>query len=365
VKVCIFGDAHSVHIQRLGPALVNRGLEVHVVWHTPADVPGVTVERFRVPRPGLGNLRRWRGRSIRYLRDFLRRFDVVNIHFLHDWGFTPQIMEDGCVVATPWGSDIIPPPGERPPTEAMKALRVSMLRSAAGVTAWGPTFAAMVAEFAGIEAETIALLPLGVDPEQFRPIESGPTNGRDGFHVGFFKGFREVYGSTYLLEAAPIVLRELPATRFHLMGDGPQLSECQRLARGYGIEWAVEWIPRRAHRTICNYLARWDITVIPSICESFGAAALESSAMCVPVVASNVGGLPETVRHGETGLLVPPRDSGAIAEAIIKLLNNPGLRERMGENGRRMVIEEYDWHKTLGDWVRTYETALDRASVMV
>lgn len=365
MKICVFGDPRLVHVRRVVQGLVERGLEVHIVCYRPVEVPGATVERFEVPRPSVSNLRRWRGRWDQYLRSFMHRFDVVNVHFLHDWGFTPQIMERGCFVAWPWGSDIVPPPGELTASETLKAARVSMLRHAAGVTACGPTFAAAVAEFTGIDADDIDLLPLGVDIEQFRPAEPCSIDDTDGFHVGFFKGFREVYGPTYLVEAVPMVLEELPTTRFHFVGDGPQLPECQALAHKYGVESAVEWIPRQPHHRIPEHLAGWDLTVIPSICESFGAAALESSAMSVPVVASNVGGLPETVRHGETGLLVPPRDPSRLAGAVVKLLKDSALRRRMGEAGRRMVVREYDWRKILGDWQRMYETALDRCSVMV
>ena len=79
--------------------------------------------------------------------------------------------------------------------------------------------------------------------------------------------------------------------------------------------------------------------------------------MRVPVVASDVGGLPETVHHGTTGLLVPPQAPEQLADAIITLLQDADLRHQIGLAGRRLVEEDYDWSTILDDWVATYEKA--------
>ena len=105
--------------------------------------------------------------------------------------------------------------------------------------------------------------------------------------------------------------------------------------------------------------------MIPSLRESFGAAALESSAMCVPVIASDVGGLPDTVRDGETGLLVPPGSPEALADAIVALLSDDQRRRRMGMAGREWVRKNYSWSDALDQWERVLTRACDRASVMV
>ncbi|MGB2984652.1 MAG: glycosyltransferase family 4 protein [Phycisphaerae bacterium] len=365
MKICMLGDAGSVHIQRLAPGLAERGHEVHIVCHKPVDVPGASVERFRVPPPSLRNPRRWHGRWRHYLRGLLDRFDIVNIQFLWDWGFTPEIMQRGCVVASAWGSDIVPPPGEGLPSPDATASCISLLRHADAVTALGPTFAGIVAKFAGIDVDRVDVAPLGVDLVLFRPSEIVKRRETGPHRVGFFKGFREVYGPTYLIRAIPIVLRDLPDTRFDLIGDGAQLSRCKSLAAEMGVDHSIQWIPRQSHHRIPSWLSRWDLTVIPSVCEAFGVAALESSAMRVPVVASNVGGLPDTVRDGETGLLVPARSPEALAEAIVALLNNTSRRRRMGEMGLEWVRTHYEWQHTLDQWEHAFRRALDRAAVMV
>ncbi len=359
MKVCLFGDARTVHLQRIAPGLASRGAEVHVVSHQVADIPAATVERFRIPGPSLANPRPWPRRWAHYLRSFLKRFDVVQVHYLHNWGFTPEIIEAGCFLAFPWGSDIVPAPDAAPPPELVES-RIALLRHAHGVAVCSGRFAGQVAAFAGIDREAIDLLPFGVDLSQFQPA-ARPGHGRRGpLTVGFFKGFRPVYGPTVLIRAVPAVLAACPDTRFELVGDGPQLDECQTLARDLGVQGAIRWLPRQPHAAIRRLLADWDVNVIPSVSEAFGVAALEAAAMGVPSVASNVGGLPDTVRDGETGLLVQPGDPDRVAAAIITLLQNDERRHAMSRAGRARVERDFDWQHTLDRWMAALHAALDR-----
>jgi glycosyltransferase involved in cell wall biosynthesis len=365
VNVCILGDPRSVHLQRIVPGLVERGLRVRVICHKPAEIEGATVERFAVPGPSLRRPFRWTARWTRYLGTLMRTHDVVHVHFLHDWGFTPEVLDRGCFVATPWGSDVTPPPGEQRADAALVAKRVMMLQHAAMVTSWGPTFAKTIAAYADIDAPGIELLPLGVDLNLFRPPVQRVHRPAGAFKVGFFKGFREVYGPTVLMRAIPTVVEALPGTRFHLIGDGPLLEKCEQLAALHEVTASIKWIRRQPHANMPNHLAGWNLSVIPSFCESFGAAAVESSAMQVPVVASNVGGLPDTVIDGETGMLVTPGAPEQLAGAIIHLLRDPSLRINMGLSGRKMAEEHFDWSRILDDWVTTYHHARDRVCAMV
>lgn len=362
MNICMFADAQSVHVRRIALGLSKRGVEVHIRTKKPAEVPGAIVERFSIPDAGLLNPFRWSTRWRRYLREHMRRFDVVQVHFLADWGFTPEIIDEGCFVATPWGSDIVPPPGEGAPEDELVAARKMMLRQAAAITAWGPRFAGQVGDFASIDAREVALLPLGVEPDLFCPKGSAgsPARSADRPTVGFFKGFREVYGAIYLIRAMPAVLAACPQARFHLIGEGPELSRCRQAADDLGIGGRIQWSPFTEHERLPAIIQEWSLSAIPSLCESFGAAALESSAVEVPVVASDVGGLPDTVRDGETGLLVPPGQPDALADAIRSLLQDERWREQMGRAGREIVVREFDWNRILDKWVETFLAALDR-----
>lgn len=152
---------------------------------------------------------------------------------------------------------------------------------------------------------------------------------------------------------------------FEFVGDGPRLAACKQMVASLGVGPSVTWIPRREHDGVPQLLSRWDLSVMPSRFESFGVAALESAAMGVPVIASNVGGLPDTVCDGETGRLVPPGSSIALADAIVALLHDTELRQRMGQAGRAWVEKHYGWPRTVEQWEKTLQEATERASVMV
>lgn len=367
MKVCMLGMANSVHIQRIARGVVARGVEVDVLCHKVAPIPGVNVKQFEVPPLSLRNPRSYRGRHEHYLRSLFREYDVVHVQFLSDWGFTPEIIERGNLMASAWGSDIVMPPGEEPPSETTVEARRMMLREAKVVTAWGPRFADMIADYAGISAADIALLPLGVDLDLFSlDLKRGFDERRRQakLKVGFFKGFRAVYGPTDLIRAMPTVLDAFPRARFHLLGDGPLKQRCAELAGLHGVDQAIKWLSPQAHENIPNHLAGWDVVAIPSVCESFGAAALESSAMRIPVVASDVGGLPDTVLHDETGLLVPSQSPEQLADALIRLLGDPERRQAMGEAGRAYVETHYQWPTILDRWVDTFHLACNRSPAL-
>lgn len=360
MKLCIFGDAQSIHLQQLVPGLAALGLKVHIVTHKPAELPGATVERYAVPPPGLTNLRRWRQRRREYLRGFLKRFDVINIQFLQDWGFGceqsgvgREEMEAARIVATAWGSDIIDPPGETPASAELTAMRRMVLHSAARNTACGPSFAAEVERYAGLSAGDVAVLPFGVDIERFTPSDA--AGNHQAPVIGFYKGFRAVYGAIHLIRAMPLILERVPHARFELVGDGPTLKSCQAEASDLGVADSISWIPRQRHSRLPALLSRWALSVIPSELEAFGVAALESSAMGLPVVASDVCGLRDTVQHEHTGLLFLPGDHRQLAAAVLRILQDGQLAARLGLAGRDRVRPRFDWRFILPKWAAAFD----------
>jgi glycosyltransferase involved in cell wall biosynthesis len=98
-----------------------------------------------------------------------------------------------------------------------------------------------------------------------------------------------------------------------------------------------------------------DIAVYVSLYESFGVAVLEASACEKPVVVSNVGGLPEVVEGNKTGFIVAPKNIEETAVAINKLINDPELRCRMGEQGRKFVQDKYEWNKCIDKLITAYK----------
>lgn len=157
--------------------------------------------------------------------------------------------------------------------------------------------------------------------------------------VGSIGRFVPFKGYACLLQAASLVKQTMPGVRWVLVGDGELRGELVRQCRSLGIEDAVHFTGWR--EDIPDILASVDLFVLPSLGEHFGRVLIEAMAMGKPIVATDSGGVPEIVIHGETGLLVPPAQPEALADAVLMLLQDPSRAERLGAAGRRRAEREF------------------------
>ncbi len=146
-------------------------------------------------------------------------------------------------------------------------------------------------------------------------------------------------GQAYLIRAAAEVLRKHPDTGFLFIGEGPMRDELRGLVSRLKLEKNVLFCGFRAD--VPEVLNACDIFVLPSLWEGFGLAAAEANASGLPVLATRVDGLPEVVIDGETGVIIPPSDAGAIRDVLLELLGNPEKRKKMGDSGREWVRENF------------------------
>lgn len=160
-------------------------------------------------------------------------------------------------------------------------------------------------------------------------------------------------GHEYLLRAMPQILQSHPAARLVIVGEGAERTRLEQLVLSLGLNDAVEMPGFEPN--IPAMLPLVDLCIHPAVDEAFGLVLLEAMAARKAVVATNVGGVGEIVGEGETGLLVPPRDPGAIASAVCTLLADPKRRERMGKAGRQRVEREFTIQRTVRSYERLYE----------
>jgi glycosyltransferase involved in cell wall biosynthesis len=153
----------------------------------------------------------------------------------------------------------------------------------------------------------------------------------------------DVKGHPWLIEAAPAVLREFPDTHFVLAGDGEQRPNFERAVADLDLTKHFSFLGQR--HDIQSVLYSCDIAVLPSRAEGLPNAVLEYMAAALPTVASKVGGNVEIVKDGVTGLLVPPENADALAAALLQLLRDPGLAERLGTNGHEYVRQNFSFEK--------------------
>ncbi|MEU5908109.1 glycosyltransferase family 4 protein [Micromonospora sp. NPDC047467] len=169
-------------------------------------------------------------------------------------------------------------------------------------------------------------------------------------------------GHEVFIDAAPRLLSRVPAAHLFVVGDdftgdvGYRRDLEERAAR-LGVADRVHFTGRRSD--VQGVLAGLDVAVTPSLEESASYATVEALLMERGVVASDVGGLPDTVQHGESGLLVPPADPEALADAVIDLLESPQQRAAMGRLGRDRCLHLFDIERTVADVEAIYRAALD------
>jgi len=203
----------------------------------------------------------------------------------------------------------------------------------------------------GANPGQIRLIENGIDAARFHPGESTLSRAELSIPeshrvIGVIGMYDPVKGHVYLLEAIKR-LRDRGVTDLSCLfaGEGRLEADLKDYAKAAGIEQNVRFLGYR--RDIPDLLGLTDLVIMPSLRESFGIVALEAMAMKVPVVASRIGGLEEVVEHEKTGLLVPPGDAAALAEAILRLAENPEMRRDMGEAGRRRVEHYFGLDSTV------------------
>jgi glycosyltransferase involved in cell wall biosynthesis len=154
----------------------------------------------------------------------------------------------------------------------------------------------------------------------------------------------------------PKIIKGVPDAKLVFVGSGGMREELERVCKKMGVEKCVRFagFVGDVFKKALFYRAA-DVFVLPSAGpEIFGIVNLEAMACGVPIVASKIGGVPDIVKDGENGLLVPPRDSEALADAIIYLLENEDMREKMGKNGRKKA-EGYSWERIAEETEEIYE----------
>lgn len=179
------------------------------------------------------------------------------------------------------------------------------------------------------DGRTGVVIPLGIDLQRFE------VDRRPGRIVGTVARLVEQKGIDTLIAAAPAVLESHPDVRFVVVGDGPLRPELERLAQGMPVEFVG------ARDDVPEQLARFDVFALPTRFEGLCLAVIEAQAAGVPVVATPVGGIVETVVDGETGLLVPVDDPDALAAAVRRLLDEPALAARLADEARRRARSRF------------------------
>nr|WP_308190367.1 glycosyltransferase family 4 protein [Pseudonocardia sp. TRM90224] len=208
----------------------------------------------------------------------------------------------------------------------------------------------------------------GVDLSAFRP-PAGPGRDELPADLGIAPGtpvvtivaaLREPKGHEFALRAWPTVRAAVPGATLLIVGDGPHRATLEGLAAGLGEggESGNGVVFTGAREDVPALLRGSTLALLPSLTEALPTSLIESAATGLPAVATTVGGTPEVIEHGSTGTLVAPRDSEALASAVVELLGDADRRELFGQAARRLAEERFDLLGWVGRLSDLYDTAL-------
>ncbi len=179
---------------------------------------------------------------------------------------------------------------------------------------------------------------------------------RETESVLFFGLIEERKGLEYLIEAAPLISEKVPQAKIVIAGRGDLRKYSRLIANAPNLELHNAFIP---DEKVAEFFQQARVVVLPYTKATGSSVATAAYAFGKPVVVTDVGSLPEIVEHGKTGLVVPPRDPKALAEAIIQLLTNDGLRQEMGRNANLKARQELAWDKLAERTINVYHEAME------
>jgi len=214
----------------------------------------------------------------------------------------------------------------------------------------------------GISSTRIVVIPNGIDLTDFDNLPDG-AGVRDSMGLtddesvvlSICRLDNRQKGLNFLLDAWKTVVQRNPDSRLLIAGDGPDRSVLERQSSGCGIADSVVFL---GEKVASELFPAADLFVLPSLHEGMPNVVLEAMAAAVPVVATAVGGTPEVVDDGETGILVPPGDPDALARAILRLLNDPEMTMRFRNASRNRIESNFQLSETVRRTEALYQEIL-------
>lgn len=213
--------------------------------------------------------------------------------------------------------------------------------------------------------DKIEVIPNGVDVEKFQPKQaSGNEDKSTIFFLSVLDEFHKYKGLDYLLEALKIVKNNVPDVKLIVGGKGVLLDHHQEMAASLGLKDNVEFAGFIPDEEIADYYSQANVFVLPSISslqEGFGIVALEALACQTPVVTTDIVGVAQDLKQIKGGIVIPPRDTHKLADAITQILSDAQMQKEMGQRGRKLVQEKYTWKGVASSMEKVYKEILAKS----
>lgn len=363
-KIYYLGDPTSVHLTRWANEFFRRGWDCSIFTfnsnYSLTEELNPRIKVYYIPEYVKKFYKGFKIFPLKYKFINLiknENYDIFHIHSIpvSNGNIFFKLLKN--LVISVWGTDIIWDVPNKKESFRRKLAKRVILESADIITSTSYFMLNWVKKYIKKEKE-IYVIPFGVDLKKFRPEKYKKKRDKT-VKIYITKLLRPKYGIDILIKAFSYLCKELNNIELHIIGEGPLKEELINLTKSLSIDSKVKFWGYIKHSELPEIISQMDIFVMPSISESFGVAAIEASAMKIPVVASNIGGVPEVVIHNKTGFLFKPGDIKELEKYLKILITNKELREKMGIEGRKFVLDKYNWEKNVDEMEKLYYKILD------
>lgn len=359
-KICYLADASSTHTKKFCDYFSKHGYEIYVISLNEGELDNAIVYSLDYEVKKLKNEKTFKKigylKSIKTIKSIVKSInpDIVHAHFASSYGLLGSLINFKPYILSVWGTDIY----EFPRLNIInKHILKYNLKKADIVLS---TSKAMAEETSLYTDKKIYITPFGVDVNFFKPFKKEIK--KDSIVIGTIKTLEDKYGIDYLIRAFKYVKDYFPDRELKLIigGDGSKKQYLKNLSKELEIDRYVEFIGYVDQADIVDIFNKFDIAVFPSLKESFGVAAVEAEACGIPVIATNVGGLPEATKEGESSILVNSKNVEELGDAIIELIKNERKRQDMGISAREFVCKELDVNENFKIIKNIYSKVLEK-----
>ncbi len=302
--------------------------------------------------------------GLRYTNRFAKLIDAIKPDVIHahqsvPFGWyalcaTSLARHNAPLLVSAWGTDVLAYPDQ---SRLYRWMNRQILQKATKVTATSNSLREGARRFA--PGRIIDVIPFGVDTKLF----VRKTRPRDKASIfGIAKYFEPVYRIDLAIEGLALAQKSNPSLRLELAGSGPEEENLRARAKQLHVEDSVRFLGHISQAEMPKSIANWDAMLILSRQESFGVAALEASAVGIPVIAARVGGLPEVIKENETGKFIDRVDAAGVAKAMLEMAADRRLSTRAFEHGPAFVRANYEWISTAAQMENVYRSLINRRS---
>jgi glycosyltransferase involved in cell wall biosynthesis len=362
MRIFILSDAGSIHTKRWVTSLAQNEITIFLFSIHPEltgyyeKIQNVYVYSCNVGSNENTNFSKWRYvKVLNRLKRTIRKFqpDILHAHYASSYGLLGALTGFHPYIISVWGSDVY----DFPQMSMFHSFILKYNLSKADRIL--STSYMMAKETQKYTTQLISITPFGVDINLFKKEEIKYNNDCE-FIVGNVKTLSPKYGIDVLINAFKIVLDSNPdrKIRLDIIGDGRDKEKLKQLTIDLGISDKIFFRGEIDNHLLPQWYNQFSVSVSVSDSESFGVVAVEAMACECPVVVSDADGFTEVVKDGKTGFIVPKRDIQTTAKAIQKFIDDPTLRGKMGANGRKRVLELYNWNENVKTMIDIYKAKI-------